>query len=184
MTQRPDSRHGFKALRSQQQANWWGIQHHFKQTLSMFSRGKSSWTFSGVMKYWGVTCQCVRVIWYLISSTRAAVEAMRTLPGWWKPMACRRYEQNVLRKNFSNEDENVHWPVQFPPPGSRTAWCCHSGPSWGWCPDGNTSSDPPVIESEDCETLKANSSQWQYKWRLWLDFGKVYIQMWIYLRPD
>lgn len=59
------------------------------QTLSILSRGKSSLTFSGPIKYCSVTCQCVRVIWYFISSTRAGEEAIRTLPGWWRPTACR-----------------------------------------------------------------------------------------------
>lgn len=63
--------------------------HKGIQTLSILSRGKSSWIFSGPMRYCSVTCQCVRVIWYFISSTRIGVEAIRMLPGWCKPTACR-----------------------------------------------------------------------------------------------
>lgn len=124
------------------------------QTLSMLSRGKSSWTFSGPMRYCGVTCQCVRVIWYLISSTRAAVEAMRTLPGWWKPTACseRRYRIRDVSATFQNMERLQRRrgasPVPFPPPGSRRVWCCQSGLSSGWCLDGNKSSDLPEMQTQ------------------------------------
>lgn len=65
----------------------------FTRTLLISSRGKSSRTFSGPIMYCSVTCQCVRVIWYLISSTRAAVAAIRTLPGVWRPTAYRERER-------------------------------------------------------------------------------------------
>lgn len=55
----------------------------------MLSRGKSSWIFSGPIMDCSVTCQWVRVIWYFISSTRAGEVAIRMLPGWWRPTACR-----------------------------------------------------------------------------------------------
>lgn len=76
------------------------------QTLSILSRGKSSWTFSGPMKYCSVTCQCVRVIWYFISSTRAGVEAIRTLPGWWRPTA---YTENVGMDDVCSQKCQQSW---------------------------------------------------------------------------
>lgn len=64
-------------------------------TLSIFSSGKSSLIFSGPMRYWGVGCQCVRAIWYLISSTRTGLDAILMLPGWWKPTAYRAQQETA-----------------------------------------------------------------------------------------
>lgn len=50
-------------------------------TVSMFNKGNSSCTFSGVIRYCFVGCQPARVIWYLNSSTLVGVEAILMLPG-------------------------------------------------------------------------------------------------------
>ena len=50
-------------------------------TISMFNKGNSSCTFSGVIRYCSVGCQPARVIWYLNSSTLVGVEAILMLPG-------------------------------------------------------------------------------------------------------